>query len=188
MTSFPPGGRDRAFATSLDAIAAAPDGRQMLAILRRGANGSEFRALRALDRVVPRGATDRDFDAYALVAGLYAVYHQGRSPSWSIDGDLGASFGRLGTSPGWETDRAARRLTALLVASRETLGERLRHAASLLKSASVPIDWARLARDVRAWDLDGHPVQRRWASSFVAWRAPTPDKDEATVTLEGEDQ
>lgn len=188
MTSFSPGGRDSAFATNLDAIGAAADGRQILAILRRSANGSQFQALRALDRVVPRGASDWDFDAYALVAGLYAVYHQGRSLSGPIDGDLGASFARLGASSGWEMDRAARRLTALLAASRQTLGERLRHATSLLKSASVPIDWARLAHDVREWDRDGHPVQRRWARSFVSWRVPAPDESNATVNVEGVDQ
>ncbi len=191
MSSYQIGERDRAFAASLDGLSDLTDGRRLLAILRRGAGGgaNRFDAIRALDRVVPRGATDRDFDAYGLVAGLYAVYHQGRSTIPATDGDLGDSFARLGRSLGWETDRAARRLTAILAASSATLGERLRHAVTLLRSADIPVNWAMLARDIRTWDLEGQPVQRRWARSFVAGRAPeaTDDADSATNN-EGEDQ
>ena len=184
------GERDRVFAANLDALGSLADGRRVLAILRRGAGGGSMRfdAIRVLDRVVPRGSTDRDFDSYGLVAGLYAVYHQGRSPAAMTDGDLGDSFARLGTSPGWETDRAARRLAPLLAATRATLGERLRHAVTLLRSAAVSIDWAQLARDIRAWDVEGQPVQRRWARSFVAARTEEADGGDATTNQEGEDQ
>ncbi len=190
MSPYQIGERDRAFAASLDGLGGLTDGRRLLAILRRGAGGgaSRFDAIRALDRVVPRGATDRDFDAYGLVAGLYAVYHQGRSTIPATDGDLGDSFARLGRSLGWETDRAARRLTSLLAASATTLAERLRHAVTLLRSADVPVNWAMLARDIRTWDLEGQPVQRRWARSFVAGRAPEATDADSATNNEGEDQ
>lgn len=184
------GERDRAFAASLEALGGLANRRQVLSILRRGASGGtvRFDAIRALDRVVPRGATDRDFDAYGLVAGLYAVYHQGRSTIAATDGDLGDSFARLGRSPGWETDRAARRLTRLLAARAATLGERLRHTVTLLRSADVPVNWAMLAHDVRLWDYEGQPVQRRWARSFVVGRAPEAADADSTANHEGEDQ
>lgn len=190
MSSYQIGERDRAFAAKLEALGGLADGRQVLAILRRGASGGavRFDAIRAVDRFLPRGATDRDFDAYGLVAGLYAVYHQGRSTIAATDGDLGDSFARLGRSPGWDSDRAGRRLTRLLAASSATLRERLRHAVTLLRSADVPVNWAMLARDVRLWDYEGQPVQRRWARSFVAGRAPEAADADSTANHEGDDQ
>lgn len=182
--------RDRAFATNLDRLGVSADGRRALATLRRGVGGgtARFDAIRFLDRVVPRGATDSDLDTYALVAGLYAVYHQGRLSNTTTDGDLGDSFARLGGTPSWTPDRAARRLTPLLAASAATLRERLRHAAALLRSAAIPISWAVLARDIRGWDCEGHPVQRRWARSFVAGHAEESAGADPVTNQEGEDQ
>ena len=190
MSSNQVGERDRAFAAKLDALGGHTDGRQVLAILRRSTGGGavRFETIRVIDRVLPRGAPDQDFDAYGLVAGLYAVYHQGRSTIAATDGDLGDSFARLGLSPGWETDRAARRLGRLLTASSATLGERVRHTVTLLRSAEVPINWAMLVHDIRRWDYDGQPVQRRWARSFVAGRAPEVADADSTGNHEGEDQ
>ncbi len=190
MRTYPAGERDHAFADSLEAVARGPDGRRALAILRRSAAGgpAAFEAIRVLDRVIPRGSNDRDFDTYALVAGLYAVYHQGRTAHRATEGDLGESWARLGVAAGWEVERAARRLTPLLAADRATLGERLRHAVTLLRSADVPINWARLAHDVRAWGWDDQPVQRRWARSFVAGHAPEVPEADHPTTPEGEDR
>lgn len=189
MISPPMGERDGSFAANLDALARAPDGRQALAILRRaaGARTVRFEALRVLDRVIPRGATERDLAAYELVAGLYGVYHQGRTNAGSMDGDLGESFARLGSSPGWTAERAARQLARILAADAATLPERLRRALTLLRSADVPIAWGRLARDVRDWDRDDQRVQRRWARSFVAGgRSETTDATGHPITPEGE--
>jgi CRISPR system Cascade subunit CasB len=190
MTTYAPGDRDRRFADALDALARGPDARRAIAILRRSAGSprARFDAYRVLDRVVPPGAGERELEAYELVAGLYAVYHQGRISSGAIEGDLGASFAQLAGRPGWDADRAGRRLAVLLSADAAPLPERLRHAVALLRSAQVPIDWGRLANDVRFWSHPDQLVQRRWARAFVSRRTVTlvEDADPATDTTTSE--
>jgi len=188
--SMPPiAERDQRFAAALDALAGAPDARRALAVLRRGVGSprARFDIYRVLARVVPPGAADRDLEAYELVAGLFALYHQGRTAPGAIEANLGASFAVLAQRPGWDEERAGRRLAILLAADRAVLPERLRRAISLLRSAQVPIDWSRLASDVRFW---GHPdqlVQRRWARAFVSGRpaASAAATEPATLTNEG---
>ncbi|MCS6803444.1 MAG: type I-E CRISPR-associated protein Cse2/CasB, partial [Dehalococcoidia bacterium] len=62
-----------------------------------------------------------------------------------------------------------RRFIALLMTEREELGDQLRHALSLLKSAGYGIDWRKLLRDIEAWSHPERLVQRRWARHF--WRS-----------------
>jgi CRISPR type I-E-associated protein CasB/Cse2 len=170
MTSVPTATRDRSFAEALVRLSEA-HGRQRLAILRRtlGGRAGALDGVRVLAMVVPPGASDHDAVAYELVAGLYAAYHRGRAAPETSAGDLGASFARLAHARDEGGEGAVgRRFAQLLATDRADLGDRLRRAVTLLRSAGVGIDWAILAGDVRAWDGPERPIQRRWARSFVA--------------------
>lgn len=81
-----------------------------------------------------------------------------------------------------DDDRKAmdRRVLALLNADREDLLHHLRHLIGMLRGSDVGIDWLRLARDVKAWDLAERRVQRAWARDW--WRAPHWTEDQVPVT------
>lgn len=147
---------------------------------------------------------------FYLVAALFARYQTGETrASWHHEAGLsrdrrnfGASFLKLEAAQagdalqteGTGKERAKnleRRFTALLVSRRADLPQRLRHAVSLLKSESVPIDWVQLLTDLQEWRsaeavtyrIGGKPsVQRRWAKSF--WRV---EAIETTLTDETSD-
>lgn len=65
-----------------------------------------------------------------------------------------------------------RRLIALLRCHRDELPEQLRHIVGLLRAHEVPVDWARLLRDIQDWERDDRRVQRAWARAY--WSAATP--------------
>lgn len=146
-----------------------PD-RAALASLRRGLRGRPSTTAelhRYVARWIPEEMSQREADAYYLVAALYASH----PVNWETDpgrywrSNFGASFRRLRTDEG---ESAERRFVALLNSHRDDLPYHLRHAVSLLRSHDIPIDWAQLLRDIKSW---GHPdryVQTQWARSFWA--------------------
>lgn len=185
------------------------------------------------ERMRMKNDDSREWGEYCfyLVAALFALYQTGETrASWHHEEALlpdpnrrnfGASFLKLeeaqaGDAPAAEgagKERAKnleRRFTALLVSRRADLPQRLRHAVSLLKSESVPVDWVELLADLQEWRsaeavtyrIGGKPsVQRRWAKSF--WRVEAiettppdkaddgdepdaPDEIETTSESEGE--
>lgn len=147
------------------------DDRAPLASLRRGLGKSPGEAAEALRYVLPRmpqGASRWDEDAYFLVGSLFAL-HQINWPS-SEDSrqatNLGASFARLASEV--ESGSIEQRFVALLNCHQDDLPTHLRHAVSLLKSKDVPIDWARLLRNIRGWNHADRYVQREWAGAFWA--------------------
>ncbi|MBA3257241.1 MAG: type I-E CRISPR-associated protein Cse2/CasB [Pyrinomonadaceae bacterium] len=145
--------------------------RAPLASLRRGLGKAPGEAAEVMRYVLPRmpqNASRWDEDAYFLVATLFAL-HQINWPS-SKDStqatNLGASFARLGREV--ESESIEKRFVALLNCHQDDLPTHLRHAVSLLKSKEIPIDWARLLRDVRGWNHADRYVQRNWARAFWA--------------------
>jgi CRISPR system Cascade subunit CasB len=120
---------------------------------------------------VPERADERAERIYFLVGSLFALHQQSwrRAEGDKSPHDFGASM-RLMTDrrPGGGVER---RFGALLACSEVELGEHLRHGVSLLKSEDVPIDWVRLVADLKEWNYERRPVQRRWARSFWAGSA-----------------
>jgi CRISPR system Cascade subunit CasB len=125
------------------------------------------------------GAAPKQEELAALIASLFALWHQGsrysqRRPSRS----LGGSFKELADAErrkcGKKLDELVpnveRRFCVLLDSHPEDLAERLRHAVSLLKSKEIPIDWAGLLDDLLRWNLEKRPVQRKWAREYWASR------------------
>ena len=151
----------------------AADDRAALARLRRGLGknpGTVVETHGLVQPWLPRGLPPWHEDACYLIAGLFAAHSEpgGR-------GSLGEAFRRLAEDRGG--DSTEKRFVALLNCHAEELPTHLRHAVSLLASGGVPIDWARLLRDVQGW---GHParwVQRDWSRDFWAPAAPAADAE-----------
>ncbi len=145
--------------------------RAALATLRRGLGKDPGAAPEAYPIVmpyVPERADERAERIYFLVGSLFALHQKSwrRAEGDKSPHDFGASM-RLMTDrrPGGGVER---RFGALLACSEAELGEHLRHGVSLLKSEDVPIDWVRLLADLKEWNYERRPVQRRWARSFWA--------------------
>ncbi len=64
------------------------------------------------------------------------------------------------------SDPLRRRLDAVLACPRDELHEHLRQIVSLLTGEAVPVDWAQLLCDLRAWTWPGRPVQWDWSRAF----------------------
>jgi CRISPR system Cascade subunit CasB len=143
--------------------------RAPLAALRRGLGKKSGEAADSHPLILPRipaNASVWDEDAYYLIGSLFALHQI----DWPVSEDestrtnLGASFARLGRVV--ESESIEKRFVALLNCHEEDLPDHLRHAVSLLKSKEIPIDWARLLRDVRRWNHEDRWVQREWARAF----------------------
>lgn len=176
---------DRGFAGFLESLLKRDD-RATLAALRRALGSNPAAAIEAYPYVIPRVASElsppereRDERIYLLVAGLFA-FHQipwRKDDSGKAYTNFGASMANLASA----TDSAGveRRMSALLACSFDDLSEHLRHAVSLLKSKSIPIDWARLIRDLRWWNTEDRRVQREWARAFWASTAKAAHEETA---------
>ncbi len=107
-------------------------------------------------------------DAYYLVAGLFALVERPdpdrRAPVFEKPRNLGQSIAELYVAR-QKTKSVEDRFIALLDADSEQLPYRLRQMIALLRDAAV-IDWQTLLNDLRYWNLEDKPVQRRWAQAF----------------------
>jgi CRISPR system Cascade subunit CasB len=182
---------DRAFVGFLESLLKHDD-RATLAALRRALGHNPTAAIEAYPYVIPRVAPDispaerdREEQIYLLAAGLFA-FHQ---ISWPRDDsekaytNFGASMARLASV--MDSAGVERRMSALLACSFHDLPEHLRHAASLLKSKQIPVDWARLIADLRWWNTEDRRVQREWARAFWAsTRESTEETEPAEQTGE----
>lgn len=148
--------------------------RAALATLRRALGkhpGAAPEAYPIVMPYVPERADERAERIYFLVGSLFALHQKSwrRAEGDKSPHDFGASMRLIADRrPGGGVER---RFGALLACSEAELGEHLRHGASLLKSEDVPIDWVRLLADLREWNYERRPVQRRWARSFWAGSA-----------------
>ena len=158
----------REFAGRL-AVLARGDDRAPLAELRRFADQREptVASWSALGRLGAPLDDPARTDDHALVAGLFAVYHQGTAPEAAGRGNLGASFGALVRSDISGAPAAERRLQELLALDRASLPDQLRRAVTLLRSKGVAIDWAALVCDLADWSFPSREVQESWMTAFV---------------------
>ncbi len=111
------------------------------------------------------GASPQQEEPAALVASLFALWHQGgRGGAQRPPGSFGASYGRLRAVSGSES--VEKRFAILIDSHPDDLPARLRHSVTLLRSKDIPINWKELLRDLLWWGAAKRPVQRRWARDF----------------------
>jgi len=189
VTSMPT--RSEEFVARLDALVRQGE-RARLAALRRllapparwGPN--EYAAGIPL---LPAGLRPSETKRWLLVAGLYALWHQGEGvPSTSRGANFGESMRVLAkereSSHGPELSKAVKRRFSVLLASEdERLAHYLRQSVGQLASAGVEVDFVRLLDDLRHWEHPERYVQRKWAASFWA-----PRKDGAAHPTEQKEQ
>jgi CRISPR system Cascade subunit CasB len=124
-----------------------------------------------------RGAAPEHEEPAALVASLFALWHQGdRGHGYKPVGSFGGSYGSLRTEAASES--VEKRFACLIDSHPDELPVRLRHAVSLLRSKEIAINWEQLLRDLLDWERDKRPVQRRWAREF--WTRKGSGEQEAT--------
>ncbi len=176
-----PSPRDMAFVGWLQGLVA-KDKKGELAALRRGLMYEDDQ-LYLLFSYIPYGLlqqlrTPQEEQDYLLVAALFASSLLCFSPEelekqrFNL-GDSLRKYAEKNRLDGGSADTdellfepLRRRLEAMLACPRNELHEHLRQAVSLLTSKSVPVDWAQLLCDLRAWGWPGHPIQWDWSRAF----------------------
>lgn len=152
--------------------------RATLAQLRRGL-GKPLGFVTERDGWVIRRLPDfshRELTIYALIASLFAQH-----PTAGGSGSFGEAFrelARIRPAPDGGPDPSVeKRFVALLNSNREELGDRLRHAVSLLKTNNIAIDWRCLLHDALRWDSSRRWVQVNWSRDF--WGSRRKPESEA---------
>lgn len=87
--------------------------------------------------------------------------------------------GRSGLTP------IERRFIALLDSPYDDLAEQLRGIVKLLAGKDIPIDWARLTRDLLGWEHPNRVVQLKWAESF--WREERIERTQSETDTDESD-
>jgi CRISPR system Cascade subunit CasB len=127
------------------------------------------------------GAAPEQEEQAALVASLFALWHQGgRAHTKRPPASVGASFGRLRAVAGSES--VEKRFAALIDSHPDDLPARLRHAVTLLRSKDIPINWEQCLRDLLWWGAEKRPVQRSWARDFWTRDVPVSSDNQNGVT------
>jgi CRISPR system Cascade subunit CasB len=178
--TWSPTSRELGFAGWLAELKKRED-RATLAALRRGLMLEEAQLFTLYSHIPPHflaSLKPGEERVYLMVAALFA-YHPLSFPDEVVKErrlNLGDSLRRLALAkqkPGEGSDpedplpeALKRRMEALLAAHRSELFDHLRQVISLLKAEEIPVDWACLLADLKAWEWDGHPVQWRWSRSF----------------------
>lgn len=121
-----------------------------------------------------------DRTVYYLVAGLQCL-----SRATTAEGNMGRAVSALRERTG--SSSVEQRFIALLDADHEQLPQRLRQMVTLLSSHDIAPDWARLRRDLLAWNSAERFVQQRWARSYYATSSNSrSDGDEPDSAGHGE--
>jgi len=163
--------RHQNFGNWLIKLEAQPNGRAVLAELRRGLGqppGLAPTVGRYVQPFLSSGDSNKQEEAYYLIASLFGLH-----PSTAAGGNMGHHFARLWGEGDKPPDNIARRFNILLAADWDTLPDYLRHAIGLLKANDVPVNWAQLLDDVLGWESAGGYVQLRWSRAF--WRKRQSD-------------
>jgi CRISPR system Cascade subunit CasB len=125
-------------------------------------------------RVLPYGVSERQHQAYFLVATLFPLADRSDLP-----GNFGVTLSRMRNS----NNEAGlnRRVAALLDADEQQLPFRLRQLVRLAYANRVGVNWARLLRDVLGWSHPDRWVQKEWAMAYFskARREQSQQDDEA---------
>jgi len=153
------------------------DDRKALATLRKGlvrAPGQVPEIIQYLAPLIPpRLARIPDLmDLCYLVGSLYALHPE----TWKPPDDaragptfvqnFGSSAARLRNEGEGLSNSMEQRFIALLAAHKDDLPSHLRYSVTILRGSSIPVNWSQLLLDLRGWEWDDNPVQRRWAESF----------------------
>ncbi|MFO7169857.1 MAG: type I-E CRISPR-associated protein Cse2/CasB [Chloroflexota bacterium] len=131
---------------------------------------------RVFFQALPYDVHERQYDDYFLVASLFPL-----APHRAGAGSLGATLRQVRQIRGGaeRANSLDRRFQALIDSEREQLPFRLRQAVRLAAADDVAIDWAQLLSDLLAWDLDGRPVQLRWARDYFVGQAVADEASNA---------
>lgn len=175
-----PSSRDEDFANWLVELAT-KDLRGELAALRRGLMYEEDQLFQLFSHIPPRFLHQlnyrQDEQDHLLVAALFA-YHPACYSREQLQQDrcnMGDSLRQLAKAKQSEANSTEsellseplkRRFEAMIACPRGELHEHLRQCISLLKSDSIPVDWAQLLCDLHAWNWSRHPVQWDWSRAF----------------------
>lgn len=132
--------------------------------------------------LIPANLYANEESKWLLVAGLYALWHQGKGTPAN---HTGANFGvnmralALDASAGGDIAPSVElRFSVLLSSDDERLGHHLRQAVNQLSSSGTNVDFVCLLNDLRHWDHPDHFVQRDWARSFWVSAANLSDGKE----------
>jgi CRISPR system Cascade subunit CasB len=134
--------------------------RPILARLRRGL-GKPLAVTLIRGGGLYNGVPEYALEAAVLVSGLFAEHQQPHGR-----GSIGLAFRKLRQESSSES--IEKRFAHLADSNSEDLPDRLRHVVKLLAAKDIPVDWARLLRDILTWDVAERPIQRQWALDF--WR------------------
>ncbi|MFJ1756206.1 type I-E CRISPR-associated protein Cse2/CasB [Kitasatospora sp. NPDC088134] len=113
---------------------------------------------------------DRQRRVFEQVAGLFALYHQGRAvPAYGF-GSVGAAAARIGDGTGrGPRNPGAQRLMERVVASRRVPWRHLQHTVVRLRAGGQPPpSWAQLTEDLVRWNDRTARVAYRWSVDFHA--------------------
>jgi len=141
------------------------DDRGMMAELRcMLVESKQHRAWPALHRL----GISIDDQTLSFVAGLFATH-----PAETDEGNFGTVCRRIGQKRDQKSNDekltpTERRFQHLLAAEKHELPHRVRRMVLMAKSHDVPINYARLATDLRFWN---DRTKREWASAFWTLRA-----------------
>ena len=164
-----------------------PSGRANLAELRRSAADplNDYRSIWILGSYLP-DRNDWPFDAYRLVAVLFAIHKQkfteGKLRKFSKEEknrrSLGSSLRKLRGQLSVGQESLDQRFSALLNTPREDIAIPLRGFIQRIAAAdkAVPVDYFRLLADVVYWYTNNKNTQRRWAQDY--WQPTAPQSDE----------
>lgn len=122
-------------------------------------------ALALFYRLLPPGVPEPQEEIYFLVATLYPLTEA------SNTGNLGDAL-RWARAVTQSSQGLDRRVRILLDSDVTQLPFRLRQAIHYLASNRIPIDWARLLRDLLAWNNPRRRVQREWARAYFVGPSP----------------
>lgn len=128
--------------------------------------------------LVPQRVRSPEERWWLLVAGLHALWHQGRSVPGRGSGNFGTSMRRLALDLAQSSELAeavTRRFSIVLTSEEGRLAHHLRQAMGQLSANDVPLDFTRLLDDLRHWDHPDRYVQRNWARQY--WAPPAPPSD-----------
>ncbi len=138
--------------------------------------------MRKLSILTTRDLSHRELTIYALIASLFAQ-HSAAGGSGSF-GDVFCELGRIRPAPdGGPNSSVEKRFVALLNSNSEELGDRLRHAVSLLRTNNIAIDWRCLLYDALRWDSSRRWVQINWSRDFWGSRRKPESETDADLVV-----
>lgn len=147
--------------------------RQALAELRGVLRGTPADYLRGARHVAPYlGDEPHPNDRwFYLVGGLLALHP--RHVRATGDDKYGPSLGKAMGGLRGESGSMDNRVLALLNTPADSLAKPLRQIVSLLAQGGIGLDYARLLRDLSAWDHEDRWVQKQWARDYFRSGAAT---------------